>query len=41
LKGEDFKNQDHVEKLASAANMTAIEFLDRFGYLSGTVPTDI
>ena len=41
LKGEDFKNQDHVEKLASAANMTAKEFLDRFGYLSGTVPTDI
>jgi 6-phosphofructokinase 1 len=40
LEPGDFKNRDRVENLASAANLTVEEFLDRFGYLSGTVPSD-
>jgi 6-phosphofructokinase 1 len=39
LEPADFSNRDRVEKLASAAGLSAEVFLDRFGYLSGTVPS--
>jgi 6-phosphofructokinase 1 len=39
LEPADFSNRDRVEKLASAAGLATEEFLDRFGYLSGTVPS--
>jgi 6-phosphofructokinase 1 len=38
LEPEDFADPAWVEKLAQAGNMTAEEFRDRFGYLSGHVP---
>ena len=38
LEPEDFEDPFWVEKLARAGNMTADEFRDRFGYLSGHVP---
>ena len=38
LEPSDFEDAAWVEKLARAGNMTAEEFRDRFGYLSGHVP---
>ena len=38
LEPDDFADSFWVEKLARAGNMTADEFRDRFGYLSGHVP---
>jgi 6-phosphofructokinase 1 len=38
LEPEDFDDPAWVEKLARAGNMTAEEFRDRFGYLTGHVP---
>ena len=38
LEPEDFEDPAWVEKLARAGNMTAEEFRDRFGYLTGHVP---
>ena len=38
LEPSDFKDSSWVEKLARAGNMTANEFCDRFGHLSGHVP---
>jgi 6-phosphofructokinase 1 len=38
LEPEDFTDPSWVAKLAAAGNMTADEFRDRFGYLSGHVP---
>jgi 6-phosphofructokinase len=38
LEPEDFEDPAWVEKLARAGNMTADEFRDRFGYLTGHVP---
>ncbi|HEX8499560.1 MAG TPA: diphosphate--fructose-6-phosphate 1-phosphotransferase [Pyrinomonadaceae bacterium] len=39
LEPSDFADDSTVEKLARAGNMTPEEFRDRFGYLSGHVPT--
>jgi 6-phosphofructokinase 1 len=38
LEPEDFEDPAWVEKLALAGNMTAREFRERFGYLTGHVP---
>ena len=38
LEAKDFEDPSWIEKMALAGNMTADEFLDRFGYLSGQVP---
>jgi hypothetical protein len=38
LEPEDFKDAYWVQKLAGAGNLTAEEFMDKFGYLSGQVP---
>ncbi len=38
LEPEDFTDDAWVEKLARAGQMTADEFRDRFGYMSGHVP---
>lgn len=38
LEAKDFEDPSWLEKMALAANMTADEFRDRFGYLSGQVP---
>ena len=38
LEPEDFADSSWVAKLAAAGNLTADEFRDRFGYLSGHVP---
>jgi 6-phosphofructokinase len=38
LEANDFEDPSWVEKMALAANMTADEFRDRFGYLGGQVP---
>jgi 6-phosphofructokinase 1 len=35
LEAKDFEDPSWVEKLAVAANMTAPEFRNRFGYLTG------
>ncbi|MET0621737.1 MAG: diphosphate--fructose-6-phosphate 1-phosphotransferase [Pyrinomonadaceae bacterium] len=37
LEPGDFEDDSTVEKLARAGNMTAAEFRDRFGYLSGQI----
>jgi 6-phosphofructokinase 1 len=38
LEPNDFDDDAWVEKMAAAGNMTADEFRDRFGYMSGHVP---
>jgi len=38
LEAKDFEDPSWVEMLAAAANMTAAEFCNRFGYFSGQVP---
>ena len=38
LEAKDFEDPSWVEILAAAANMTAAEFCNRFGYFSGQVP---
>ncbi|HST52349.1 MAG TPA: hypothetical protein VLJ61_10105, partial [Pyrinomonadaceae bacterium] len=39
LEPQDFKDSSWVEKLARAGNITADEFHERFGYLSGHIAT--
>jgi hypothetical protein len=38
LEPEDFADASWVSKLAAAGNLSADEFRDKFGYLSGHVP---
>ncbi|HEY7914549.1 MAG TPA: diphosphate--fructose-6-phosphate 1-phosphotransferase [Blastocatellia bacterium] len=39
LEPRDFDDEDWVEKLAAAGNLSVEEFRDRFGYLSGAIPS--
>jgi hypothetical protein len=38
LEASDFDDASWVEKLAQAGNMSAEEFVKRFGHISGKVP---
>jgi hypothetical protein len=38
LEATDFEDAPWIEKLAQAGNMSAEEFVNRFGYISGKVP---